>query len=54
MPEPDLPEPFSPEDETYMRRALELAVHARDAEREVPVGAVLVLNHDIVGQGDVA
>lgn len=34
-----------------MRRALELAVHGRDAEREVPVGAVLVLNHDIVGEG---
>ena len=26
-----------------MRRALELAAHARDAHAEVPVGAVLVL-----------
>ena len=32
---------FSPEDEAYMRRALQLAGHARDAENEVPVGAVL-------------
>lgn len=34
-----------------MRRALQLAVHARDAEGEVPVGAVLVLNDQIVGEG---
>lgn len=34
-----------------MRRALELAAHARDTEGEVPVGAVLTLDGDIVGEG---
>jgi len=34
-----------------MRRALSLAEHARDAEGEVPVGAVLVLNDEAVGEG---
>lgn len=34
-----------------MRRALELAVHARDVEGEVPVGAVLVLDGKVVGEG---
>lgn len=34
-----------------MRRALQLAAHARDAEGEVPVGAVLVQGADIVGLG---
>ena len=42
---------FSPEDEACMRRALQLAAHARDAENEVPVGAVLVLGEEIVGLG---
>ncbi|MBV8159093.1 MAG: tRNA adenosine(34) deaminase TadA [Dyella sp.] len=42
---------FSPEDENYMRRALQLAAHARDAENEVPVGAVLVQNDEIIGLG---
>jgi len=42
---------FSPEDDRFMRRALELAVHARDADGEVPVGAVLVLDNEIVGEG---
>jgi tRNA(Arg) A34 adenosine deaminase TadA len=47
------PEPpiFSAEDEAYMRRALQLAEHARDAENEVPVGAVLVQDGQIVGLG---
>ncbi len=35
-------------DEQYMRRALELAVRAGD---EVPVGAVVVLEDRIVGEG---
>lgn len=43
--------PFTTADEGHMRRALELAAHARDAENEVPVGAVLVLNDAIVGEG---
>lgn len=42
---------FPPGDHAYMRRALELAVHARDAEGEVPVGAVLVLDGQVVGEG---
>jgi tRNA(Arg) A34 adenosine deaminase TadA len=50
MTEPHLP-PFSPEDTRCMCRALELAVHARDAEGEVPVGAVLMLDGKIVGEG---
>ena len=35
----------------YMQRALQLAAHARDAEGEVPVGAVLVQGSEIVGLG---
>jgi tRNA(adenine34) deaminase len=42
---------FLAEDVAYMRRALQLAEHARDAEGEVPVGAVLVLDGHIVGLG---
>lgn len=41
----------SADDEAYMRRALALAVHARDAEDEVPVGAILVRGGEMVGQG---
>jgi tRNA(adenine34) deaminase len=37
-------------DETWMRRALELAQRARD-EGEVPVGAVVVLEGKVVGEG---
>lgn len=43
--------PFSEEDITHMRHALQLAVHARDAESEVPVGAVLVQGGHVVGLG---
>ncbi len=42
---------FSAADERFMRRALELAQHAADAHAEVPVGAVLVLDGEIVGAG---
>jgi tRNA(adenine34) deaminase len=45
------PEPFSAEDLLHMRRALQLAAHARDAENEVPVGAVLVQDGEIIGLG---
>ncbi|MFC5743297.1 tRNA adenosine(34) deaminase TadA [Dyella tabacisoli] len=45
------PAPFSEQDGSYMRRALQLAAHARDAENEVPVGAVLVQGDDIIGLG---
>lgn len=34
----------------YMQRALELAAHA-EAEGEVPVGALIVLNSEIIGEG---
>ena len=37
-------------DAAYMRRALELARHAEEAG-EVPVGALVVLNGEIVGEG---
>jgi tRNA(Arg) A34 adenosine deaminase TadA len=42
---------FSAADVQYMQRALQLAKHARDAENEVPVGAVLVQDGKIVGLG---
>ncbi|HEY1589571.1 MAG TPA: tRNA adenosine(34) deaminase TadA [Rhodanobacter sp.] len=42
---------FSTADVQYMQHALQLAAHARDAENEVPVGAVLVLEGQIVGLG---
>ncbi len=38
------------QDERFMRRALELAERAR-AEGEVPVGAVLVQDGEIIGEG---
>jgi tRNA(adenine34) deaminase len=44
-------DPFSDQDQTWMRRALELAAHARDAEDEVPVGAVLVKDEAVLGLG---
>ena len=37
-------------DEEYMRRALELA-HRAEQEGEVPIGALLVLGNDIIGEG---
>jgi tRNA(adenine34) deaminase len=37
-------------DEAFMRRALELARHARE-EGEVPVGSVVVLDDKVVGEG---
>jgi len=37
-------------DEEYMRRALELAKRAQD-EGEVPIGAVLVFQEKIIGEG---
>jgi len=39
------------EDVLHMRRALQLAAHARDAEQEVPVGAVLVHAGIVIGEG---
>jgi tRNA(adenine34) deaminase len=40
----------TPRDEDFMRRALELARRAQD-EGEVPIGALVVLNDEIVGEG---
>lgn len=42
---------FTATDEHWMRRALALAVQARDEDGEVPVGAVLVLDGKVVGEG---
>ncbi|MEK7734088.1 MAG: hypothetical protein AAB329_01435, partial [Pseudomonadota bacterium] len=41
---------LSTQDLQYMRRALELARHAETAG-EVPVGAVVVLNGEAIGEG---
>ena len=38
------------QDELYMRRAIELAGNA-EAEGEVPVGAVVVLDGQVIGEG---
>jgi tRNA(adenine34) deaminase len=47
--------PVTPEaeavDRGWMQRALELARHAEASDGEVPVGAVLVLNGEMVGEG---
>ncbi len=42
---------FDQNDMVFMRQALDLAMHARDAEGEVPVGAVLVHDGDVIGRG---
>jgi tRNA(adenine34) deaminase len=48
---PALPnDSFLMTDAEYMRAALRLALHARDAG-EVPVGAVVVLDGEIIGRG---
>ena len=48
---PDIAASFSAEDRQYMQRALQLAAHARDAENEVPVGALIVQEGEITGLG---
>jgi tRNA(Arg) A34 adenosine deaminase TadA len=42
---------FTDADRRWMTRALELAAHARDADGEVPVGAVLVADDVVIGEG---
>jgi tRNA(adenine34) deaminase len=42
---------LGPDDDRFMQRALELARHARDEHAEVPVGAVLVANGAVIGEG---
>lgn len=51
MPEAPDTTDFDPNDVAFMRQALELAAHARDAEDEVPVGAVLVHDGVVIGKG---
>lgn len=41
----------STHDNYWMQRALELAHYAEQIDNEVPVGAVLVLNGDVIGEG---
>lgn len=41
---------MSADDTRWMERALELARHAQD-QGEVPVGAVIVLNNEVLGEG---
>jgi tRNA(adenine34) deaminase len=43
-------ESYVMDDKTFMRRALELAKRAQD-EGEVPIGAVVVLKDEIIGEG---
>ena len=43
-------ESYVMDDKTFMRRALELAKRAQD-EGEVPIGAVVTLGGEIVGEG---
>lgn len=45
------PAAFNDDDIAFMQRALELAEHARDAEDEVPVGALLVHEGRVIGEG---
>jgi tRNA(adenine34) deaminase len=51
MADPATSPQFSAEDDRFMRRALELARHAQLEHAEVPVGAVLVADGQIVGEG---
>ena len=48
--EPETKNPKPEADEKWMRRALELARHAGEAG-EVPVGALVVLNGEVIGEG---
>ncbi len=41
---------FTPEDEQFMRRAIELA-HIAESEGEVPVGALLVKDGEVIAEG---
>lgn len=42
---------FTAADEAFMRRALQLAEHARDCENEVPVGALVAFDGTVIGEG---
>ncbi|HET6588409.1 MAG TPA: tRNA adenosine(34) deaminase TadA [Oleiagrimonas sp.] len=51
MPEASDTTDFDTNDVAFMRQALRLAEHARDAEDEVPVGAVMVHEGKVIGEG---
>lgn len=51
MPELPVTTDFSAEDVIFMRQALRLAEHARDAEDEVPVGAIMVHAGKVIAEG---
>lgn len=51
LPEQTAVSAFDANDEHWMRRALELAAHAASADGEVPVGAVLVRDNALIGEG---
>lgn len=51
MPELPTTADFSAEDVAFMRQALRLAEHARDAEDEVPVGAIMVHAGNVIAEG---
>lgn len=42
---------FSSQDQTFMQRAIELAQCAAEIHKEVPIGAVLVLDNKIIAEG---
>ncbi len=42
---------FTPDDDRWMRHALDLARHAAQAHAEIPVGAVLVKEGQLIGEG---
>ena len=42
---------FSADDERWMRHALDLGRHAAEAHAEIPVGAVLVKDGQLIGEG---
>lgn len=50
MPNTPHSSPFTPDDKIFMQHALELAKRA-EAEGEVPVGAIIVKNNEIVAEG---
>ena len=42
---------FDDDDRRWMRRALDLARHAAEEHAEIPVGAVLVKDGQLIGEG---
>jgi guanine deaminase len=42
---------LTPDDETYLRMAIELSRHALEDQGKTPFGAILVLNGEVVSEG---